>query len=266
MRPLWIKGDAARMEQVVANLLSNATKYTETGGQIQINAEKDGTQVVIKIRDSGIGIDPEALPHIFDVFVQAVRRVDRSEAGLGLGLALVKKVVELHGGSVEAFSAGVGQGSEFVICLPCVRQTQAHTESNVDFESKGSQTPPTRILVADDNVDSADCLARLLKIAGHELRVAYDGPTALALATNFQPKVVLLDIGIPGLSGYDIARRLRENPETKNATLVAITGWGQPEDQQRSREAGFDYHLLKPIKPETLQQLVASVEESRWIY
>jgi CheY-like chemotaxis protein len=176
-----------------------------------------------------------------------------------LGLALVKKVVELHGGSVEASSAGLGQGSEFLIRFPCVRQTHAHTESKVDFGSKGSQMPPTRILVADDNVDSADCLARLLKIAGHELRVAYDGPTALALATNFQPKVVLLDIGIPGLSGYDVARQLRETPETKHATLVAITGWGQPEDQQRSIEAGFNHHLLKPVKPATLQQLLASI-------
>ncbi|HEV3210345.1 MAG TPA: ATP-binding protein [Chthoniobacterales bacterium] len=257
--PLWIKADPARIEQVIANLLSNATKYTETGGQILVQAEKDGTQAVVKIRDSGIGIDPEALPHIFNLFVQPVRRVDRSEPGLGLGLALVKEIVELHGGSVEAFSAGVGQGSEFVVCLPCVCQTQVHTESNVDFEPQGVETPPMRILVADDNVDSADCLARLLTIAGHELRVAYDGPTALAVATSFQPKVVLLDIGIPGLNGYEVAQRLRQTPKTKNATLVAITGWGEPEDQRKAREAGFDYHLLKPVTPETLQQLLASV-------
>jgi PAS domain S-box-containing protein len=258
MRPLLIKGDPTRMEQVVTNLLNNATKYTETGGQIRVNAEKVGTQVVIKIRDSGIGIDPEALPYIFDLFVQPVRRVDRSGAGLGLGLALVKKIVDLHGGTVEASSAGVGQGSEFVVCLPCVRQTQIQTESNVNLEAQGAETP-MRILVADDNVDSADCLARLLKIAGHELRVAYDGPTALALATNFQPKVILLDIGLPGLSGYEVAQRIRQNSETKNATLVAITGWGQPEDQERSREAGFDHHLLKPVNPESLQQLLASI-------
>jgi CheY-like chemotaxis protein len=247
------------MEQVVANLLRNATKYTETGGQIQVHAEEDGTQVVIKIRDSGIGIDPEALPHIFDLFVQAQRRVDRSEAGLGLGLALVKKVVELHGGTVEAFSAGVGQGSEFAVCLQRVRQTQVNTESNVDFESLGAETLSMRISVADDNVDSADCFPRLLKSAGHELRAAYDGPTALELATSFLPQVVLLDIGIPGLSGYEVAQRLRKTPEMKNAALVAITGRGQPEDQQRSREAGFDHHLLKPVKPETLQQLLSSI-------
>ena len=248
------------MEQLVTNLLNNATKYTETGGQIRVNAEKVGTEVIIKIRDSGIGIDPEALPYIFDLFVQPVRRVDRSGAGLGLGLALVKKIVDLHGGSVEASSAGVGQGSEFVVCLPCVRQTQIQTESNVNLEAQGVETPAMRILVADDNVDSADCLARLLKIAGHELRVAYDGPTALALATNFQPKVILLDIGLPGLSGYEVAQRIRQNSETKNATLVAITGWGQPEDQERSREAGFDHHLLKPVNPESLQQLLASIQ------
>lgn len=259
MRPLLIKGDPTRMEQVVTNLLNNATKYTETGGQIRVNAEKVGTQVVIKFRDSGIGIDPEALPYIFDLFVQPVRRVDRSGAGLGLGLALVKKIVDLHGGTVEASSAGVGQGSEFVVCLPCVRQTQIQTESNVNLEPQGAETPAMRILVADDNVDSADCLARLLKIAGHELRVAYDGLTALALATNFQPKVILLDIGLPGLSGYEVAQRIRQNSETKNATLVAITGWGQPEDQERSREAGFDHHLLKPVNPESLQQLLASI-------
>jgi CheY-like chemotaxis protein len=165
--------------------------------------------------------------------------------------------MKLHGSIVEAFSAGVSQGSEFMVCLPCVRQTEV--ESSIHFEPQDTKAPPIRILVADDNVDSADCLARLLKIAGHELCIAYDGPTALALAINFQPKLVLLDIGIPGLTGYEVARRLKETPETKKATLVAITGWGQPEDQQRSREAGFDYHLLKPVKPETLQQLLASI-------
>ena len=201
-RPLWIKGDAGRMEQVLANLLSNAVKYTEAGGQIGVHAEEDGAEVVIKIRDSGIGIDPEALPNIFDLFVQAVRRVDPSQAGLGLGLALVKKIVELHGGTVEVFSAGAGQGSEFVVCLPRVPQTEVNKESEVDFEPYRVETPSMRILVADDNVDSADCLARLLKIAGHELRVVYDGPTALAVAKNFKPKVVLLDIGLPGLTGY----------------------------------------------------------------
>ena len=209
MRPLLIKGDATRMEQVVTNLLNNATKYTETGGQIRVNAEKVGTQVVIKIRDSGIGIDPEALPYIFDLFVQPVRRVDPSGGGLGLGLALVKKIVDLHGGTVEASSAGVGQGANSWSASPCVRQTQIQTESNVNLEPQGAETPAMRILVADDNIDSADCLARLLKIAGHELRVAYDGPTALAVATNFHPKVILLDIGIPGLSGYEVAQRIR---------------------------------------------------------
>ena len=258
MRPLLIRGDATRMEQVITNLLSNATKYTETGGQIRLNAEEIGTEVVIKIRDSGIGIDPEALLYIFDLFVQPVRRVDHSEGGLGLGLALVNKIVELHGGTVEASSAGMGQGSEFSVCLPCVRQTQIQTESNVNLEPQGAETPAMRILVADDNVDSADCLARLLKIAGHELRVAYDGPTALALATTFQPKVVLLDIGIPGSSGYEVAERLRQFGD-EECHLSGYYRMGQPEDQERLREAGFDYHLLKPVNPESLQQLLASI-------
>ena len=211
-RPLSINGDALN-EQVVVNLLGNATKYTKTGGQIQVHAEEDDTQVVIKIRDSGIGIHPEALPHIFDLFVQAVRSVDRSEAGLGLGLSLVKKVVELHGGDVEHPVRESVEGAN-LCSFPAFRQAQIHIESSVD-EPQGAETSPMRILVADDNVDSADCLARLLKIAGHELRVAYDGPTALAYATNFQPQVVLLDIGIPGLNGYEVAQRLRSSGDKK---------------------------------------------------
>jgi PAS domain S-box-containing protein len=255
--PLQVEGDPTRLEQVLTNLLNNAAKYTDPGGRIWLLASRDGAEIVLRVRDTGIGIDPEMLPRIFDLFVQAERRLDRSQGGVGIGLTLVRKLVELHGGSVEAYSAGLGWGSEFVVRLPAL----AAEPQSRQTEAGGGTAPASalarhRVLAVDDNVDAADSLAMLLRLAGHEVRVAYDGPTALLIAQTFQPQVIFLDIGMPCMDGYDVARRLREDPELKPAVLVAMTGWGQEEDRRRSLQAGFDHHLVKPVEMEELEQVL----------
>jgi CheY-like chemotaxis protein len=255
--PLRVEGDPTRLEQVLTNLLNNAAKYTDPGGRIWLLASREGDEIVLQVRDTGIGIAPDMLPRIFDLFVQADRRLDRSQGGVGIGLTLVRKLVELHGGSVEAYSAGPGRGSAFVVRL----SASAPEPQSRQTEAEGGRLPASalvrhRVLVVDDNVDAADSLAMLLRLAEQEVRVAYDGPTALLIAQAFRPQVVLLDLGMPGMDGYDVAHRLRENPEVKPELLVAMTGWGQEEDRRRSRQAGFDHHLVKPVEPEELEQLL----------
>jgi len=254
---LLVNGDPMRLEQVLTNLLVNAAKYTDPGGDIFVTAQREVSDVVIRVRDTGIGIDSIFLPRIFDLFVQVHRRLDRSTGGVGVGLALVKSLVEFHGGSVSVFSAGPGKGSEFIVRLPAVEKASRHVGTAQDSGPKPAGRPTLRVLIADDNADQADGLALLLQMEGDDVRTSYDGPGVLEAARSFRPQVVLLDIGMPGLDGYQVARRLRESPETRRALLVAMTGWGQEEDLRRSREAGFDHHLTKPFEPALIEKLLA---------
>ena len=253
--PLWVDADPTRLEQVLTNLLNNAAKYTDPGGRIGLGAGREGDEVVVRVRDTGVGIAPDMLPRIFDLFVQAERRLDRSQGGVGIGLTLVRRLVELHGGTVEAFSPGLGRGSEFVVRLPAsAPATSAPAESGA-----GAAAAPTRrrILVTDDNRDAADSLALMLTMMGGEVRTAYDGLAAVEAAAAFRPDVIVLDVGMPGLNGYDAARRIREQAWGKDMVLIALTGWGQEGDRRRSEEAGFDHHLTKPVEPGALERLLA---------
>ncbi len=257
--PVPVEADPTRLEQVVTNLLHNAAKYTDPGGRISLSAGRDGGQAVVRVVDTGIGIEPSRLGEVFGLFVQVERRLDRSRGGLGIGLGLVKSLVELHGGSVEARSAGAGRGSEFVVRLPAaVRVPSGGGLLPRADGPPGGELPARRVLVVDDNVDAADGLGRLLsQSCGQEVRVAYDGPTALEEARAFRPEVVLLDIGLPGMDGCEVARRLRREPVTADVLLVAVTGWGQESDREMSRAAGFDRHLVKPVPLEELRGLLA---------
>ncbi len=256
-----VDGDPTRLEQVVTNLLNNAAKYTDTGGRIWLSVEQEDNEAVMRVRDSGIGIAPEMLSRIFDLFVQAERRLDRSQGGVGIGLTLVRKLVELHNGRIEAFSEGLGKGSEFVIRIPAWRGEI--TDKRLDYRDRVSDppAPARRVLVVDDNVDAADSLAMLLKMGGHDVRTAYSGPATLLAVRSFNPQVILLDIGMPEMDGYEVARRLRKNAALENMVLVALTGWGQEEDRQRSRDAGFNHHLVKPIEPNLLQKLLRDPQD-----
>ena len=253
--PILVEWDPTRLEQVFANLLNNAAKYTETGGLIRLEAIPQGDEVVLRVRDSGIGIAPEMLPRVFDLFAQADRALVRSEGGLGIGLTLVRNLVERHGGSVSAHSAGLGQGSEFVVRLP----TLAKTGSREAARSPRSSLPVSArrsILVVDDHRDAALTLARVLELWGHEVRVAHGGPEAIAAFAARPPDLVLLDIGLPGMDGYQVAARLRGLSGPVRPVLAALTGYGQDEDRRRSREAGFDHHLVKPVAPDELLALL----------
>lgn len=259
--PVLIQGDSTRLEEIIVNLLSNATNYTGEDGRIDLSLEQAGNRTVLRIRDTGVGIAPEFLPHIFDLFTQANQTLDRSQGGLGIGLNLVQRLVELHGGTVEALSAGLGQGSEFIVSLPIaaspgVRSPESPREAELPVKGQ-------RILVAEDNVDSCLMLAEILRLKGHFVQMAHTGTAAIQAALTWQPDAVLLDIGIPGLNGYEVAQRLRAEPTLRNIKLVAITGYGAEGDIQLAREAGFDAHLLKPIEQEDLDRLLATPKESR---
>jgi PAS domain S-box-containing protein len=257
--PVPLEADATRLEQVFANLLNNAAKYTEPGGSVRLSAERRGGEVVVRVRDSGCGIPAEVLPHVFDLFTQADRTLDRSQGGLGVGLTLVKGLVEMHGGSVAAHSDGPGQGSELVVCLPAGPATGGRGEPEGRPATPRPLAPARRlrVLVVDDNRDAAVSLAMLLRLWGHEARTAHDGPSALKAALSYRPEVVLLDIGLPGPDGYEVARRLRAVLSPAAVRLVAVTGYGQEEDRRRSREAGFDAHLVKPAALDELYALLA---------
>ena len=250
-----------RLAQVFGNLLTNAAKYTEPGGHIWLSGAGDGAEAVVRVRDSGIGIAPETLPFVFDLFVQADRTSTRARGGLGIGLTLVRRLLEMHGGTVIASSAGPGKGSEFVVRLPALVMGRTATDGGKEGDSvppSPAAAPRRRILVVDDNVDAAETLAMLLRLSGHHVRVAHDGPAALEAARSLPPEVVLLDIGMPGMDGYEVARRLRQLPGLAGAVLVALTGWGQEQDRRRSKEAGFDHHLTKPADPLALRELFAA--------
>jgi two-component system CheB/CheR fusion protein len=255
--PAPVEGDLTRLSQVISNLLDNAAKYTEEGGNILLTSEKLCNQVVIRVKDDGVGIPSHILPHVFDLFTQADRSLDRSQGGLGIGLTLVRRLVELQGGSVEAHSAGPGKGSEFVIYLPVATDAESKSEIVESAAAAGvTSVGRRRILVVDDSVDSADSMATLLKLDGHEVRVAYDGASALESALAFRPQVVLLDIGLPGLDGYEVARRLRRLNETKGVFLIALTGYGKTEDRIKALTSGFNYHITKPVDPEELDMII----------
>jgi CheY-like chemotaxis protein len=253
-QPIFVDADPTRLAQVVGNLLTNACKFTENGGCIRLVVEREDGQAVIRVRDSGIGIAADELPHIFDMFALVDRSLKRSTSGLGVGLALVKCLVEMHGGTVEVLSAGIGQGSEFVVRLPNL--VEAPKPQPTSTVSEPASTTPRRILVVDDNRDSAESLATLLQIGGNETHTAYDGLAAVHAAAALRPDVVLLDLGLPTLSGYEAARRIREQPWGNDIVLVALTGWGRDEDHDRSRAAGFNGHLVKPVNAVALMKLM----------
>jgi signal transduction histidine kinase len=255
-RPITIVGDLTRLNQVVANLLNNAAKYQNERGRIDLTASREGNEALISVKDHGLGIAPEMQAQIFELFSQGERTPDRAQGGLGIGLSLVRNLVEMHGGSVRAMSRGPGQGSEFLIRLPCLPEEpealKAHTADPKSFPA----LEPCRILVVDDSMDAAESMARLLLLAGHEVLLAHDGPRALELAAQERPSIVLLDIGLPGMDGYEVCRRLRQ--QDQNGTrIIAVTGYGQDRDRQRSKEAGFDAHTVKPVDPAELMGLLA---------
>jgi len=252
----YLNADPSRLSQVVGNLLNNACKFTETGGRIRLTVEREGKQALIRVQDTGIGIAAEQLPRIFDMFMQADTSFERSRHGLGIGLTLVKNVVEMHGGTVEAHSAGVDQGSEFVVRLPLLSAPLPPLPREPSGIQAGA-TVPRRVLIVEDNRDSADSLAILFKVTGHEVHIVHDGLKAVEVAATVQPHVILLDIGLPRLNGYEAARRIREQERHKDVTLVALTGWGQEEDRRRSEEAGFDAHMIKPVDFAALTKLLA---------
>jgi CheY-like chemotaxis protein len=241
---------------VLSNLLNNAAKFTEVGGCIELTVESSGDEAVLRVRDTGVGITADMLPRIFEMFTQVQGSVSRSAGGLGIGLTLVRSLVDMHGGSVEVHSDGPGHGSEFVVRLPLLPQAALPAVAAVE-QPRPLKVPARSILIVDDNQDAAKCLALLLRIAGHEVRTAYDGLDALDLARAQPPDVVLLDIGMPGMDGLEVVRRLRQDLGLKQALLVALTGYGQEEDRRRSEEAGFDVHLVKPVDLDAIKELLA---------
>jgi signal transduction histidine kinase/ActR/RegA family two-component response regulator len=251
--PLTVNGDRVRLAQVFSNLLNNAAKYTDRGGHVHLVCKRDGDAVTVAVRDDGRGIPDELLPRVFDLFMQVDRGADRAQGGLGIGLTLVRSLVEMHGGRVHARSGGPGLGSEFVVRLPlCADPLPAFADPRTQLpEATGRQ-----VLVVDDNRDAAESLAMLLRLLGMDVRVAYSGAEALAVLGHYEPEVVLLDIGMPGMDGHEVARRIREEPRFRGTTLIALTGWGQEEDRVRSRTAGFDHHLVKPADVTTLHALL----------
>jgi PAS domain S-box-containing protein len=259
--PIWMEADSVRLVQVVTNLLTNAAKYTDERGQITLAVEKQGPHIVLHVKDNGIGITPEMLPCVFDLFSQASSALDRSQGGLGIGLTLVRMLVEMHGGSVEARSAGLGEGSEFLVRLPVLTSQPTHAVPSLPSPESSPATFRS-ILVVDDNVDAAVALARLLRMHGHRCETAYDGQAALRVARTFQPEVVLLDIRLPGLDGYQVAGYLRQE-FGERLVLAAVTGYGQEDDRQRSKQAGFNVHLTKPVDVDALQSLLASPDAAR---
>ena len=252
-----IVGDAARLSQVISNLLHNAAKYTDRGGTIWITAARIDQGVVIKVRDNGIGIPKESLPLVFDMFMQVERSSSRGQGGLGIGLTLVKQLVEMHGGSVSVQSDGPGQGSEFTVTLPATQPPLSVNSQSAPKMPPGSLKQ--RILVVDDNQDGATSLAMLIKILGAEVHIANDGPAALTLMQQHQPKIVFLDLGMPVMDGLEVARRARMLPNGGDLILIALTGWGQEEDRKRTHEAGFNHHLVKPVSVTELQTLLATI-------
>lgn len=262
---LVVHVDEVRLEQVVVNLLTNAAKYTPDGGVINLSVVREGEEALLCVRDSGVGIRPELLSHVFGLFSQGTTTLDRGQGGLGIGLALVKYLVEMHGGTVAARSAGTGKGSEFVVRLPVTGSSSRPSRASQPAGTEDAQAKEgvLRVLVVDDNRDSADLQATLLRYNGHHVETAYDGSDALRVALRFRPNVVLLDIGLPEIDGYEVAYRIRQQDVLKDVVLVAMTGYGQPEDRRRSQAVGFDHHLVKPAEFSELRAILASVAGRR---
>ena len=256
--PVYVDADVTRLAQVFSNLLNNAAKYTEQGGRIRLSMRRQGAEAVVSVQDNGMGIPANMLPKVFDIFTQVDRNLERSQGGLGIGLSIVKRLVEMHGGSVEAKSDGHGRGSEFIVRLPVVLSGIQPQGDQVEVVRSSSRR---RVLVVDDNQDAAVSLAMMLELLGNETKTAHDGLAALNAAAIYQPDLILLDLGMPKMNGYDTARHIRKQPWGKNVVLVALTGWGQDEDRRKSQEVGFDMHMTKPIEPASLEKLLANLND-----
>ena len=261
--PLAADGDRTRLVQVLSNLLNNAAKYTPNGGRIDVSAEGTAAEVILRVADTGLGIPADMLPKVFDMFTQVGTSLERSQGGLGIGLTLVRRLVEMHGGTVNAESAGAGRGSTFTVRLPRAVPAAANRGGPLPDAVRSAPAAPLSVLVVDDNRDSAESLALLLELKGHTVKTAHNGPDALRTLGAFRPHLVLLDIGLPGMSGYEVARRIRESSELSGVMLVALTGWGQEEDRRRTKNAGFDHHLVKPAAPAEVETILAEVEARR---
>jgi CheY-like chemotaxis protein len=254
--PIWVNADPVRLSQVFNNLLNNACKFTDPHGVITTVVEQQGNEAVVTVQDTGIGIAPEKLASVFEMFEQVDKSLERTRSGLGIGLTLVKRLVELHGGHIAASSEGLGRGSTFVVRLPALPAAQPDSPKT----STGPEAPtrPRRILVTDDNRDAANSLALLLRVSGHEVATAYNGIEAIEKADSYRPDVILLDIGLPGMNGYDVCRSIRQKSWGKDIRIVALTGWGQDQDRKNTHEAGFDHHLVKPVTANALSDVLAT--------
>lgn len=255
-QPIWLNGDAVRLEQLVANLIGNAIKYTDRGGSITVSLQEDDGEAILRVADNGVGISPEMLPKVFELFTQVDNSLSRSQGGLGIGLALVKSIVELHHGRIAAHST-VGKGSEFVVCLPLHKVPQAEAEDPA--VSAVAPIKLLKIMVVDDNIDAARSMSVILKATGHEVQLAHDGQSALDAARDFQPDVMLLNIGLPVLDGYEVAERVRRDPSIAHVVLIAVTGYGNAADKERSRVSGFAQHLVKPVDYATLSEALSAI-------
>jgi signal transduction histidine kinase len=252
--PVWISGDPVRLGQVISNLVSNAAKFTREGGRIQVDATASRGQALICVRDTGVGIEPELLPRIFDLFVQGERSLDRSQGGMGIGLTLARHLVELHQGRIEAHSSGPGKGAMFKVFLPCISAVEDRPAPVPAPEV--AAVPQRRVLVVDDNADAAESIAMVLRLSGHDVKVLTDAHHVLSSARVFAPQVAVLDIGLPGVDGHQLARQLRQQEGNDALVLIALTGYGQPQDRERSTAAGFDYHFVKPVEPRDIEAAI----------
>jgi CheY-like chemotaxis protein/anti-sigma regulatory factor (Ser/Thr protein kinase) len=258
--PLWLEGDPVRLSQILANLLNNAAKYTPDGGAILLSARREGKAVALSVKDNGAGIAPEALARIFEMFSREKRADARGQGGLGIGLTQSRRLAEIHGGSIEAMIEGEGRGAEFVVRLPLA---EAPTRRDAPATASDALLTPLRVLVVDDNRDAAASLGMVLEGLGAKVRLAHDGHEALDAFGAADPAIVVLDIGMPGMDGYEVARALRARYPDRHPALVALTGWGQEQDRRRAREAGFEHHLVKPAEMDALQSLLADIERGR---
>jgi signal transduction histidine kinase len=256
--PIMVEADPVRFAQVIANLLNNSAKYTEEGGQIWLTAKPEEGEVIISIRDNGLGIPAQLLPRVFDMFAQVDRTLKRAQGGLGIGLTLARTLVHMHGGRIDAHSEGPGKGSEFIVRLPLAPPEQLETLISPQAATASPKMNPCRVLVVDDNRDAADSLGMVLGFLGADVVAVYEGATALETMRTYRPSIVLLDLGMPGMDGYEVATRIRQDPELRGVTLIALTGWGQEEDRRRTQAAGFDHHLVKPVEAAALQALLAN--------
>jgi CheY-like chemotaxis protein len=257
--PVWVEADEVRLDQIINNLLVNALKYTPEGGRIEVSVRQIDADAVISVRDTGIGIASDLLRHVFDLFVQGGRAIERKQGGLGIGLTLVHRLVELHGGTAEATSAGAGQGSTFTVRLPAVAAPVETALPAAPSDGRRAR----RVLLVEDNDDARQVMVLTLEDAGHEVYEASDGPTGLAVALRERPDVAIIDVGLPGLNGYEVAERIRAAPEAHGMLLIALTGYGRPEDRRKATAAGFDRHLVKPIDFDQLERVLSSGDEPR---